>query len=338
MKTNVYSIIWADDESATLSADQSIRKMLDGYNIEVLRYVKTSVELREALTMFLDKVDAVVVDGNFSKDRVDYLESDDISGLMHTISFIEVFNSRRDIPFFLYTARKVEIQKICKNKELSYFIENKRLIQKGNIEKLVKSITEAVDHIHSKEYQVKKKHLALLKEANRINEKCHEYLWKFLLNEEEDISYNNSIETFNDLRLILDNVFTACKDDRIIPEELKTMNDIKRYFYYGNDNGFKYTIDGKEYIYNIKKGILQQIQIKTLTTLIDIVQDGSHDIKELTLHVSEYVRDTSRPYLFRSCLYLVMDVIRWYNDINKKLVEGTLSLPLYYKIESKTIK
>lgn len=331
MRMNVYSIIWADDESATLSADQSIRKMLDENNIEVLRYVQTSVELREALSMFLDKVDAVVVDGNFSKDKVEYLESDDISGLMHTISFIEVFNSRRDIPFFLYTARKVEIQKICKNQELSYFIENKRLIQKGNIEKLVKSITEAVDSIHSKEHQVKKKHLALLNEANEINEKCADYLWSFLLNEADDLSYNKSIAMFNDLRLILDNVFMACKGDGIIPEELKTMNDIKRYIKFGSDKGFKYA----DYLYKIKEGIFKQIQITTLTALIDIVQDGSHDVKDLTLHVSEYVRDTSRPYLFRSCLYLVMDVIRWYNDINKKLVKGTLSSPLYDKKEIK---
>lgn len=335
MRTNVYSIIWADDESETLSADQSIRKMLDDNNIEVLRYVQTSVELREAITMFLDKVDAVVVDGNFSKDKVDYLESDDISGLMHTISFIAVFNSRRDIPFFLYTARKVEIQKICKNQELSYFIDNQRLIQKGNIEKLVKSITEAVDHIHSKEYQIKKKHLVLLNEANEINEKCADYLWSFLLDEAEDLSYNRSIAMFNDLRLILDNIFMACKDDGIIPEELKTMNHIKNFFKFGSDKGFKYAIDGKDYLYKIKEGILKQIQITTLTTLIDIVQDGSHDVKELTLHVSEYVRDTSRPYLFRSCFYLVMDIVRWYNDINKKLVEGTMSLPLYYKKENK---
>lgn len=336
MKSNVYSIIWADDESATLAADKSIRRMLGDNNIEVLRYVQTSVELRDALTMFLDKVDAVVVDGNFSKYPVDYLESDDISGLMHTISFIELFNSRRDIPFFLYTARKVEIQKICKNQEISYFTEKQRLIQKGDIEKLIKGITEAVDHINSIEYQVKKKHKTLLDEAKKINEKCADYLWEFLLDEARDQTYDRSIAMFNDLRLILDNVFKACKGDNIIPEELKTMNNIKYFFIYGNgERGFNYTIDGVKYVYELRKDVIQQVQISTLGTLIDIVQDGSHDVKELTLHVSEYVRDTNRPYLFRTCLYLVMDLIRWYNDLNKRLVEGTLSLPLYTKKEIK---
>lgn len=121
MEVNIYNVIWADDECATLKQDELIRKVFNEKRIEVLEYVPTSTALRNALETYKDEVDAVVVDGNFSKEDVDYLESDDISGLIHTVSFLELYNTKRDIPFFLYTARKILLQDICKNRELDYF-------------------------------------------------------------------------------------------------------------------------------------------------------------------------------------------------------------------------
>ena len=101
MEVNIYNVIWADDECATLKQDELIRKVFNEKRIEVLEYVPTSTALRNALETYKDEVDAVVVDGNFSKEDVDYLESDDISGLIHTVSF---WNSiiRKGIYLFFY--------------------------------------------------------------------------------------------------------------------------------------------------------------------------------------------------------------------------------------------
>lgn len=76
MEVNIYNVIWADDECATLKQDELIRKVFNEKRIEVLEYVPTSTALRNALETYKDEVDAVVVDGNFSKEDVDYLESD----------------------------------------------------------------------------------------------------------------------------------------------------------------------------------------------------------------------------------------------------------------------
>lgn len=176
MEVNIYNVIWADDECATLKQDELIRKVFNEKRIEVLEYVPTSTALRNALETYKDEVDAVVVDGNFSKEDVDYLESDDISGLIHTVSFLELYNTKRDIPFFLYTARKILLQDICKNRELDYFTTTKRLIQKGDIELLAEKIVSTVDHIHSIEFMVKKKYKALLNMAKRVNDDCSENL------------------------------------------------------------------------------------------------------------------------------------------------------------------
>ena len=129
---NTYNIIWADDECATLKKDENIRELLDEMGIEVLDYVPTSEKLRKSLDEYKDKVDAVVIDGNFSREDVPYLEGDDISGLIHSLSLIEVYNIKRDIPFFLYTGKKQMLQEICSNGELNYFNKKKSLIIKNS--------------------------------------------------------------------------------------------------------------------------------------------------------------------------------------------------------------
>lgn len=236
MEVNIYNVIWADDECATLKQDELIRKVFNEKRIEVLEYVPTSTALRNALETYKDEVDAVVVDGNFSKEDVDYLESDDISGLIHTVSFLELYNTKRDIPFFLYTARKILLQDICKNRELDYFTTTKRLIQKGDIELLAEKIVSTVDHIHSIEFMVKKKYKALLNMAKRVNDDCSENLYQFLLNEARDVEYNRSISMFNDLRGILEQIMDLCKDNNIIPIEVSTLNAFK---FYWSQYGYK---------------------------------------------------------------------------------------------------
>src|SRR5574344_1987836 len=172
MSVNVYSVIWADDECITLEKDKSIRQLLDVKHIEVLAYVQTSEELKDKIETYKDRVDAIIIDGNFSKSHVAYLEPKDISGLIHTVSFIELFNNKRDIPFFLYTARKVMLQELCNNGEIDYFKNNNRLIQKGDIELLANQIVHDVDHIHSVEFMVKKKYKCLLDIAQKVSPQC----------------------------------------------------------------------------------------------------------------------------------------------------------------------
>jgi hypothetical protein len=317
MSVNVYSVIWADDECITLEKDKSIRQLLDVKHIEVLAYVQTSEELKDKIETYKDRVDAIIIDGNFSKSHVAYLEPKDISGLIHTVSFIELFNNKRDIPFFLYTARKVMLQELCNNGEIDYFKNNNRLIQKGDIELLANQIVHDVDHIHSVEFMVKKKYKCLLDIAQKVSPQCESDLYQFLLDEERDNKYDKAIDLFTSLRKVVEQIMDNSRDNDIIPEQITTLNDYKRYW---NDkqNGVK-----------PKQGIMPLTINKTLWNLIDIIQDGSHSTQQLNIHVSEYVQETKRPFVFRACLFQVMDLLRWHNEIMSKLMDGSLTPPLY---------
>ena len=63
--------------------------------------------------------------------------------------------------------------------------------------------------------------------------------------------------------------------------------------------------------------------------MIDILQDGSHKVRDLRLHVSDYVIENNTPFLFRSCLYQIMELIRWLKATQEKIIKGELHKPLY---------
>ena len=339
MSANVYNIIWADDECDTLKKDISIRKLFNDKKIEVLCHVPTSEELKDAIERYKDKIDAVIVDGNFTKEKVAYVEPTDITGLIHTLSFIESFNIKRDIPFFLYTGRKVMLQEICKNGELDYFVNYKRIIQKGNIEELANKIIKDVDHIHSVEFMVKKKYADILKTASSIDDSFGDNLHQFLLDEARDTKFNKSVDLFNQLRLIMEGIMGKCKEDDIVPQDIHSLNNFKD-FYTFIPKYNKTTKQDESYWYGYKKGYKQYLKPKDIMPksigisfkqLIETLQDGSHKTQELNLHVSEYVQETNTPFLFRSCLYQVLDVIRWYGDISDKILNGEFAgNKLYY--------
>lgn len=331
MSVNVYNVIWADDECDTLKKDLAIRKLFDDKRIEVLKYVATSEALKDAIECYKDKIDAVIVDGNFSKGEVEYVELDDISGLIHTISFIELFNVKRDIPFFLYTARKILLQEICKNGEIDYFIKTERLIQKGNIDKLADKITKDVDHIHSVEFMVKKKYQSLINIAKSVDMQCAENLHQFLLDEARDKNFDQSVDLFNQLRGIMEQIMEGCRENDIVPDNVRTLNNFKSFYNYTS----RKDKDKRVYFW-LGYGGYKPTDVAmpkaigcSMNSLIDIIQDGSHKIQNLNLGVSEYVQDTQSPFLFRSCLYQVMDILRWYNDTCKALIDGKLKGPLY---------
>ena len=69
MKTNVYNVIWADDEIDSFRMDKITMSIMKSQNIHLLDYAHNSTELREKLNELEDMVDAVITDGNFDKKK-----------------------------------------------------------------------------------------------------------------------------------------------------------------------------------------------------------------------------------------------------------------------------
>ena len=161
--------------------------------------------------------------------------------------------------------------------------------------------------------------------AKRVNDDCGENLYQFLLNEARDVEYNRSISMFNDLRGILEQIMDLCKDNNIIPIEVSTLNAFK---FYWSQYGYK----NNNLVYKPNESIMPKAISHTIGNLIDVTQDGSHKRVDLNLQISEYVTEAQSPFMFRSCLYQVMDVVRWYSELITKLTEGQINGQNLYKI------
>jgi hypothetical protein len=58
---------------------------------------------------------------------------------------------------------------------------------------------------------------------------------------------------------------------------------------------------------------------RALWYFLDITQDASHDKDGLRLKVSEYVRENQNINLFRSVLYIAMDLCLWYQKCKEEM-------------------
>jgi hypothetical protein len=69
--------------------------------------------------------------------------------------------------------------------------------------------------------------------------------------------------------------------------------------------------------------------------LLNIIQDGSHAEGGLRLKVDEYIQSNQSDYLFKSCIYLLFDIIIWYKNISGKYADFEHNNSLWAKIEQK---
>ena len=75
---------------------------------------------------------------------------------------------------------------------------------------------------------------------------------------------------------------------------------------------------GKDSGYWLKKPLMEKPLAESLHFFLKITQDGSHDENDMKLGVDKYVRDNKNINLYRTILYIVMDLLIWFNKVYKK--------------------
>ena len=301
MEANVYNVIWADDDIDSFRMDDVTIRIMKSEKVRLLDFAHTSTELREKLNEWEDMVDAVITDGNFDRKRTtDILKS--TSGLSDVLSFINEYNRKRFIPFFLYTGKKALLKDKFTDGELEYFENRERIFEKGNFKTMLLRIKEDVDHINSPEFRIHNKYAREF-EAAKLIEEATENLQRGLLYLYEDNSWKNVQDYFNPARKIVERIMTKCKEKNLLPQEI-SLNNASRMF------------SGLDCGYSFKKEIMPKPLAESLFYFLKITQDGSHDDFDMSLGVDKYVRETQNINLYRTILYIAMDLLLWYKGIS----------------------
>lgn len=309
MEKNICNVIWVDDDIENICPEtgmKGLKRELKEYNIEVIGKARTYLEFKQLMDICKDRVDAVITDANFNDVSPAVTDDKDFKGLIKMIGVIESYNERRYIPFYLYSGKEEYFK--FENGELDYFKVNNRKFKKGEYEKMFKKIRLDIEHINSREFQLRNKYKTELEAAGLIdaNEKR---LMNALLYDYSD-EWENTEDYFNPLRKMVETIFAECSKNSIIPLfPSDKLNDICKFL-------SKQIIDG----YCICEGseIMPKPLTRALKFFLEITQDGSHDKPNLNLKVDDYVRNTKNVNLFRTVLFITMDLCLWYKRVKEE--------------------
>ena len=298
MKASVYNIIWADDDIDSLRKDSDNIEILKEEDVNLLAYAHTSNELKEKLEEYGDMVDAVITDGNYDMSRESGFKETTTSGLTDTIAILRDFYRKRFVPAYLYTGKGKILKDKFSDGELDFFEKKERYFEKGKFGQMIKKIKEDVDHINSPEFRIRNKYAKEFEAAKLIGD-ATENLKRGLLYIYKEDDWKNTQDFFNPARKIVERIIHSCSDMNILPPHISL--NIASKLLSGIDCG-----------YCLKKELMQKPLAESLHFFLKITQDGSHDAEDLSLNVDQYVRNTQNINLYRTILYIAMDLLLWH--------------------------
>lgn len=305
MSETVYNLIWADDQIDELLELYEERLSENGFNL--LATATTGEELRSLLETHNGKVDAVIVDANFGETEGEILE-DDIYGFDNARLLFSVIY-KRTIPFFLFTGRSDELlnEKLARNRTfMEDFPRNERWFHKDweEFPQMLEKIKDAVTEKQTPSFIVRNKYRKELEAARQFSPDNETLLLDSLINE-----YTGNTETleksFNSLRLVFEGIKKDLEKEGYLPPQIP-LNALPRFFR-------NRTYQGIELV----DPIMHDTLIQSMEYFIKICQDASHNTNELKLKALNYVTLRGNCNLYRSVLFIVLDLLLWGKELKE---------------------
>lgn len=296
MKKNVYNIIWADDEIDDLLDEDSIED-LKSNGFKVLGMAHDGQELELYLDQYSEMVDAVIVDANFNESDMEIVSERDTSGLTFARS-LYTHKLSKSVPFFIFTNRSDELLKEIYQHNprfLEDFPRHKRWFKKsgqGEYDEMFEEIKNAVNEKNTQDFQIRNKYVAVF---SWLPSEMYGEIMEILKIVEDGDDRNPSV--FNNIRKVLDWIMKELSEYGILAIKLtgSNLNDCSRFL--GNVDLQKYV---PQYI---------QRQIHSCCT---ISNEGSHRLVS-----DEDVRNGTAPFLVRSTVFELLNILVWFNQLPK---------------------
>ena len=313
-----YRIIWADDEIDAL-LDETCKALLSKQHVEVIK-CNNAAMLEEKLKNVNHRIDAVIVDANFTAR--DFTPSDEtvVSGLRKALMLIGEY---RHIPFYLYTQR-VNLSDLVDEEELSYFRDNNAIFFKGDMLPLLDRIKNDVDKTNSAEFQIDNQFKEELLCCKTFDKQCNGDSYRLirsLLIKSQENDLQGAEKHLNEFRTLLENMNTVASNFGIVPKGL-SLNDFSKFLCGHNDSKFILNDD-----------ILPKSLYEILRYVIRLTQDGSHDKPDLQYEIRRYIYETHDVLIIRSILFAVIEIISWFTRYLEEHPDKEENMKKYIKNE-----
>lgn len=288
---NKYKILWIDDQYELLSELMERCEVINGFEITKCRFAKEGMKTFEN---HLEEWSAVVLDAKVLMESLN--EVPNLTGLRYCRDRINELKPRRYVPMFVFTGQPDLI-----SNELFENMVDKYYSKGDDDDQLIEDIIFAADQ--QEETQIIHKHQTVF---DAWPESKHDLLRILKVLEKEDWQ-NNSV--LNDIRKIMSDVMFRLNDRGLCTEihDGSNLNACSRMLC-------------QPYMETIIPVYIQ----RAIHTCVAVTNPGSHRTK-----TDLDVKDGRAPYLIRSLIYNMLDILYWcknlppkeFKDISLKAVE-----------------
>lgn len=301
MEDIFYNILWIDDEHETLSGTKG-RAKRNGINLIPYKSLDGGMSELERNYPYYD---GVLLDAKFFENENDEAGSED------------TYASFRAKDRILQLPKKFEIFILTGQAE-AY---EDRTFKKAFTKVYEKGKDEDVNRLFSDIKEAAKGQLdtQLRHSFKRVFDLCTErYVGELagqdLLNLLKVTDESNMDNDFNTIRKIVEDLFTAFHKYNLLPIEFVSpgvaLNESSKFLAGKSSDGSLFTEKGYQHL---EETHLPQQVASFIRSILSITQAGSH-----RSNIDKFVKLVSTPYLFKSVLYQLMDVLVWF----KMYVDG----------------
>jgi len=298
---NNYQIIWFDDEFNT--SLESIKMQFDDFGIaykgfenaeEGVKYIKSNYHL----------LDAVVIDGNFFKNKVDKAIDETGKALNMVVDALKEIKFKKDIPYFILSGK------------LNFRERNNPLIDLLDIEKvydklkeedtrlLCDSIIRTTDLSPIGSLKIKYHDVFSICADDKLGHSCFEKLLVLAQALNDPGSSQTAEDLFLPIRKLLEKLFVKLSEMNVIdPNLIKEKGWI---------NGAKLFLSNKNLSYILRLDTHPLIHY-AIDRLLFIVQDSSHAEGGLILKIDQYCNQFRSNYLYKSSVYLLFEILTYFD-------------------------
>jgi hypothetical protein len=297
-------VLWLEDELEKIEAFLD-RAYMAG--IEVT-HKDTANNFIAELNGKIDHYDAVILDVMGVVDSLS--EKPSSSAFKAAYDSILALKYKKQIPFFVLSAQLTKDE----NQGLKEYIgETNVYIKSKDEERLIESINASV--ANQQDYALRKKYTDLLSVFNddHLGQKHFDRIFNLIKWVESSKEIDNTEDQLTRIRKIIEAVFQSLAKKGFVPTEITNTQ--------GWLNGTRSFLANKHSAFIQIDAYIHPTASDSILHLLDIIQDGSHAEGGLRLKVDEYIQLNQSDYLFKSCVYLLFDVIIWYKNLTNKYTD-----------------
>lgn len=291
-----YKVLWIDDDCHTTGKDFIGQAEQD--DVDIIAF-ESHEEGMLYLEQNIDDIHAVILDA-----KVKFKKSDTVTGLdglkASRDKLIEL-NNKLDLPFYIFTGQPdYQSNEIFKQSFGEFYVKGE------DDDRIIKDIISRVEQ--KEEYILQKKYKDVLSTCsdNFLGKKNYSRLLELVKHIEKNDKIKGGEDKLTSVRKIVEALFYSLGKLEIIPSELIGAK--------GWINGSSIFLAGKHNDYVLEEEVVSPIITFNIHKLLDIIQDGSHAYGDLKYEVDSYIKNCKSDYFFRSCVFLLFDLILWFNE------------------------